>query len=79
MDISNIQGSDPVVSLVCFVDGRPRKGDCRHFRITGIEGSNDFAMMQQVVTRRFKRLMEERRVFLDLLLIEGGKGQLSSE
>ena len=78
MDISNIQGTDPVASLVCFVDGRPRKGDYRHFRITGIEGPNDFAMMQQVVTRRFKRLMEEGRGFPDLLLIDGGKGQLSS-
>ena len=78
MDISNIQGSDPVASLVCFVDGRPRKADYRHFRITGIEGPNDFAMMQQVVTRRFKRLMEEGQGFPDLLLVDGGKGQLSS-
>ena len=78
MDISNIQGSDPVASMVCFVDGRPRKRDYRHFKITGIEGPNDFAMMQQVVTRRFKRLMEESLPFPDLLLIDGGKGQLSS-
>ena len=78
MDISNFQGSDPVASLVCFVDGRPRKSEYRHFRITGIEGPDDFAMMRQVVTRRFKRLMEEGRSFPDLLLIDGGKGQLSS-
>ncbi len=78
MDISNIQGRDPVASLVCFVDGRPRKSEYRHFKITGIEGPNDFAMMQQVVTRRFKRLMEEGRSFPDLLLVDGGKGQLSS-
>ena len=56
VDISNIQGSDPVASLVCFVDGRARKREYRHFKITGLEGPNDFAMMQQVVTRRFKRL-----------------------
>ena len=78
VDISNIQGSDPVASLVCFVDGRARKREYRHFKITGIEGPNDFAMMQQVVTRRFKRLMEEGKSFPDLLLIDGGKGQLSS-
>jgi len=78
MDISNTQGSDPVASLVCFVDGRPKKSDYRHFRITGIDGPNDFAMMQQVVTRRFKRLMEEGQTFPDLLLVDGGKGQLSS-
>lgn len=78
MDISNIQGTDPVASMVCFIDGRPRKGEYRHFKITGIEGPNDFAMMHQVVTRRFKRLMEEGKTFPDLLLIDGGKGQLSS-
>jgi len=78
VDISNIQGSDPVASLVCFVDGRARKREYRHFKITGIEGPNDFAMMQQVVTRRFKRLLEENKPFPDLLLVDGGKGQLSS-
>lgn len=78
VDISNIQGSDPVASLVCFVDGRPSKKDYRHFKITGIEGPNDFAMMHQVVTRRFKRLSEEGQTFPDLLLVDGGKGQLSS-
>ncbi|MEE2752526.1 MAG: excinuclease ABC subunit UvrC [Candidatus Latescibacterota bacterium] len=77
MDISNIQGSDPVASLVCFVDGRPSKKDYRHFKITGIEGPNDFAMMHQVVTRRFRRLSEEGQTFPDLLMVDGGKGQLS--
>ncbi|MEE2753947.1 MAG: excinuclease ABC subunit UvrC [Candidatus Latescibacterota bacterium] len=78
MDISNIQGSDPVASLVCFVDGRPSKKDYRHFKITGIEGPNDFAMMHQVVTRRFRRLSEEGQTFPDLLMVDGGKGQLST-
>lgn len=78
MDISNIQGQDPVASLVCFIDGRPSKKNYRHFKITGIEGPNDFAMMHQVVTRRFKRLQAENQSFPDLLLIDGGKGQLSS-
>ncbi len=78
MDISNIQGQDPVASVVCFIDGRPSKKNYRHYKITGIEGPNDFAMMHQVVTRRFRRLQQEGRAFPDLLLIDGGKGQLSS-
>lgn len=78
MDISNIQGRDPVASVVCFVDGRPSKKDYRHYKITGIEGANDFAMMHQVVSRRFRRLKEEGQAFPDLLLVDGGKGQLSS-
>lgn len=78
MDISNIQGQDPVASVVCFIDGRPSKKNYRHYKITGIEGPNDFAMMHQVVTRRFRRLQEENAPFPDLLLIDGGKGQLSS-
>ena len=78
MDISNIQGRDPVASVVCFIDGRPSKKNYRHYKITGIEGPNDFAMMHQVVKRRFRRLLEEKEPFPDLLLIDGGKGQLSS-
>ena len=78
MDVSNTQGAEPVASLVCFVDGQPRKSEYRHFKISGIEGPNDFAMMHQVVTRRFRRLQQEGRAFPDLLLIDGGKGQLSS-
>ena len=78
MDISNTQGTDPVASLVCFVDGRPKKGGYRRFRITEVAGPDDFAMMRHVVTRRFKRLMEEGEAFPDLLLVDGGKGQLSS-
>jgi|TARA_B100000315_G_scaffold203599_1_gene196671 excinuclease ABC subunit C len=78
IDISNIQGTDPVASLVCFVDGKPRKSEYRHYKIVGIDGPNDFAMMEQVVVRRFKRLMEEGKPFPDLLLIDGGKGQLST-
>ncbi|MBI2951852.1 excinuclease ABC subunit UvrC [bacterium] len=78
VDISNTQGTDPVASLVCFVDGRPKKGEYRRFRITEVAGPDDFAMMRHVVTRRFKRLMEEGGAFPDLLLVDGGKGQLSS-
>ena len=77
-DISNIQGSDPVASLVSFVDGRPRKSDYRKFKIKEVIGPNDFAMMQEVVGRRYRRLLDENRPLPDLILIDGGKGQLSS-
>jgi len=78
VDISNTQGSDPVASVVSFSNGKPRKSEYRHYRITGIEGPDDFAMMRQVITRRFKRLMETGEGFPDLLLVDGGKGQLST-
>ena len=77
-DISNIQGSDPVASLVCFVDGRPRKSDYRKFKVKDVIGPNDFAMMQEVVGRRYRRLLDEGKPVPDLVLIDGGKGQLSS-
>ena len=77
-DISNIQGSDPVASMVCFVDGRPRKSDYRKFKVRDVIGPNDFAMMQEVVGRRYRRLIDEDKPLPDLVLIDGGKGQLSS-
>ena len=77
-DISNIQGSDPVASLVCFVDGRPRKSDYRKYAIKDVIGPNDFAMMQEVVGRRYRRLLDENLPLPDLVLIDGGKGQLST-
>jgi excinuclease ABC subunit C len=67
-----------VASVVTFVDGRPSKRHYRHYKITEILGPDDFAMMHQVVSRRFARLQEEKDPFPDLLLIDGGKGQLSS-
>ena len=78
IDISTIQGSDPVGSLVCFVDGRPRKSEYRRYRIKTVEGQDDFAMIREVVSRRFGRLLEEGKELPDLLLVDGGKGQLSS-
>ncbi len=78
IDISNVQGSDPVGSLVSFWDGRPQKGQYRRFKISRTEGPDDFAMIREVVQRRFKRLLEEGSELPDLLLIDGGKGQLSS-
>src|SRR5262245_50071432 len=78
-DISNIQGSDIVASMVCFEDGLPRKADYRKFRVRGVSGApDDFASMREVVGRRYKRLLEEGKELPDLVLIDGGKGQLSA-
>ena len=77
-DISNVQGSDPVASMVLFVDGKPRKSDYRKFAIKDVAGPNDFAMMREVVGRRYARLLDEEKPLPDLILIDGGKGQLSS-
>lgn len=78
IDISTLQGTSSVASLVTFLNGKPKKSEYRHYKIQGIEGQNDFAMIQQVVGRRFKRLLEENRDLPDLLVIDGGKGQLTS-
>ncbi len=77
-DISNISGTLAVASMVHFTGGRPDKKKYRRFRIRTVEGPNDFAMMKEAVTRHFTRLMEESRPLPDLLMVDGGKGQLSS-
>jgi excinuclease ABC subunit C len=77
-DISNIQGSDTVASLVVFEDGKPKKSEYRKFIIRSVEGPNDFASMQEVVERRYARLLQEKRTLPDLIMVDGGKGQLSS-
>ena len=77
-DNSNIQGSDPVSSLVVFVDGRAKKSDYRRFKVKTVEGADDFATMFEVVTRRYLRLLSEGIDFPDLIVVDGGKGQLSS-
>lgn len=77
-DISNIQGADPVASMVCCVDGRLRKSEYRKFLIKEVIGPNDFAMMREVVGRRYRRVLDEKQPLPDLILIDGGKGQLSS-
>jgi excinuclease ABC subunit C len=77
-DISNIQGTDPVASMVCFVDGKPKKSEYRRFKIQSKETPDDFAMMREVVKRRYSRLMKEKKKLPDLIVIDGGKGQLSS-
>ncbi|MFT5753092.1 MAG: excinuclease ABC subunit C [Flavobacterium sp.] len=77
-DNSNIQGTNPVAACVVFKDGKPSKKDYRHFNIKTVEGPDDFASMEEVVYRRYKRLMEENQSLPQLIIIDGGKGQLSS-
>jgi len=77
-DNSNIQGSDPVASMVVFVDGKPRKSDYRKFKIRTVVGPDDFASMEEVIERRYLRVMNEGRQIPDLIVVDGGKGQLSS-
>ena len=77
-DNSNFQGSYPVSAMVCFKDGAPSKKDYRHFNVKTVEGINDFATMKEVVYRRYKRLKEENQPFPQLVIIDGGKGQLGA-
>ena len=77
-DNSNIQGTNPVAACVVFKDGKPSKKDYRHFNIKTVEGPNDFASMEEVVRRRYTRLVAENQPLPDLIIIDGGKGQLSS-
>ncbi|HCB46728.1 MAG TPA: excinuclease ABC subunit C, partial [Algoriphagus sp.] len=77
-DNSNIQGTSPVASMVCFLNGKPAVKEYRHYHIKTVEGPNDFASMKEIVTRRYKRLMEEEKPLPKLIVIDGGKGQLSS-
>jgi excinuclease ABC subunit C len=77
-DNSNFQGSYPVSAMVCFRDGVPSKKDYRHFNVKTVTGINDFATMKEVVFRRYKRLLEEKVDLPQLVIIDGGKGQLSA-
>ncbi|MFN8265923.1 MAG: excinuclease ABC subunit UvrC [Chitinophagaceae bacterium] len=77
-DNSNFQGSYPVSAMVCFKNGLPSKNDYRHFNIKTVTGINDFASMQEVVYRRYKRLIDEKQLLPQLIVIDGGKGQLSA-
>jgi len=78
IDISNISGSNAVGSLVVFSDNRPLKSEYRRFRIKTVKGPDDYAMMAEVLRRRVKRVIEEQKPFPDLVLVDGGKGQLST-
>lgn len=77
-DNSNIQGTNPVSACVVFKDGKPSKKDYRHFNIKTVDGPNDFASMEEAVHRRYRRLLEENEPLPQLIIIDGGKGQLSS-
>ena len=76
-DNSNIQGTNPVSAMVCFKNAKPSKKDYRHYKVETVVGANDFATMYEVVTRRYKKLRDENLPFPDLIIIDGGKGQLS--
>lgn len=77
-DNSNIQGTNPVASCVVFKDGKPSKRDYRHFNIKTVEGPDDFASMKEVLTRRYTRLVQEGEPLPQLVVVDGGKGQLSA-
>ena len=77
-DNSNIQGEFPVAAMVCFVNAKPDKKEYRHFNIKTVQGPNDFASMEEVIYRRYKRLLEEEKPLPQLIIVDGGKGQLSS-
>jgi excinuclease ABC subunit C len=77
-DNSNLQGTNPVAAMVCFKGGKPSKKDYRHFNIKTVEGPNDFASMYEIVTRRYLRLLDDHKTLPDLIVIDGGKGQLNA-
>lgn len=78
IDNSNFQGSEPVASLVCFVDGKPKKSEYKKYSIRTVTGPDDFASMREVIFRRYGRMKKEGSHLPDLLVVDGGKGQLSS-
>jgi excinuclease ABC subunit C len=77
-DNSNFQGSYPVASMVRFVNGKPDKKNYRHFNIKTVTGPNDFESMKEIVGRRYRKILDEGTELPDLILVDGGKGQLSS-
>ncbi len=77
-DNSNIQGTTPVAACVVFKNGKPAKNEYRHFNIKTVSGPNDFASMEEIIERRYKRLIEEEKDLPQLIIVDGGKGQLSS-
>jgi len=77
-DISNIGGEESVGSLVVFENGRPQKNDYRKYKIKTVTGPNDVASLQEVIRRRYTRLLQEKKAFPDLILVDGGKGQLNA-
>jgi excinuclease ABC subunit C len=76
-DNSHMQGTDYVSSMVVFADGKPKKSEYRHYKLRTVEGNDDFEAMKEVLMRRFSRALDEEKALPDLLIIDGGKGQLS--
>ncbi|GIR30284.1 MAG: UvrABC system protein C [Candidatus Neomarinimicrobiota bacterium] len=76
-DVSHLGGTNTVASMVCFVDGKPKRSEYRKFNIKSVDGIDDFASIREVVLRRYKRVKNEKLPIPDLILIDGGKGQLS--
>ena len=77
-DVSNISGKEAVGSMVCFTDGKPRKSRYMHFKIKTVHVIDDYSMMREIVSRRYKRLLSERSALPDLIIIDGGKGHLAA-
>ena len=77
-DISHLAGTGTVASMVCFVNAKPARSEYRKFVVKNVEGIDDFASMREVVTRRYKRLLAEEKTLPDVVLVDGGKGQLSA-
>lgn len=77
-DNSNIQGTNPVASMVCFINAKAAKKEYRHFHIKTVQGPDDFASMREVIYRRYKRVLDENMTLPDLIIIDGGKGQLNA-
>ena len=77
-DNSNFQGAYPVSACVVFRDGKPAKNDYRHFNVKTVEGPNDFATMKEAISRRYSRLLDENKPLPQLIVVDGGKGQLSA-
>jgi excinuclease ABC subunit C len=78
LDIAHLGGDEMVASLVTFIDGLPFKPGYRRYRIKSVQGVDDFASIREVVTRRFRRMAQQEDVFPDILLIDGGKGQINA-
>lgn len=77
-DNSNLQGTDPVASMVCFVDAKPKKSEYKRFHIRTVVGPDDFASMREILTRRYSRVQKDGLQIPDLIIVDGGKGQLSA-
>lgn len=77
-DNSNIHGANPVASCVVFINGKPKKSEYRHFNVKTVTGPNDFASMEEIIFRRYERTLKEKTPLPDLIVVDGGKGQLSA-